>query len=206
MLDEPLGSLDRTLREDLLGELREILKGLDVTVLYVTHDQQEAFAIADRIIILNAGRIEQEGSPLAVYRQPANGFVARFLGMTNLLPGRVLTDLPTPMVATPIATLRCLGCSADVVSGQAITVLLRPDAAILLGSDNQPKSAQNIISGQLLGYSFRGSQVKVTIAPDSDTHLLFELPGAAAEDLPSLGALVDLYLDPDGLTVLPASL
>ena len=206
MLDEPLGSLDRTLREGLLGELRGILKGLGVTVLYVTHDQQEAFAIADRIIILNAGRIEQEGSPLEVYRRPANGFVARFLGMTNLLPGRVLTDPPAPMVATSIATLRCLGCGADVVSGNAITVLLRPDAASLVREGGGTRVASNIISGQLLSCSFRGSQVKVTIAPDGGTHLLFELPGAAAENLPPLGESVDLYLDPDGLSVLPASL
>ena len=119
LFDEPLGSLDRTLREDLMGELRRILKtvtissggasrtavtsqdasvGLPVearasiTSIYVTHDQQEAFAIADRVIILNNGRIEQVGPPLALYRQPANRFVARFLGMQNLLAGRLLSD------------------------------------------------------------------------------------------------------------------
>ena len=90
MLDEPLGSLDRALREELLNELRTILKRVGVTTLYVTHDQQEAFAIADRVLIMDRGQIVQQGTPQQVYRQPASPWVARFLGLNNLLPGRVV--------------------------------------------------------------------------------------------------------------------
>ncbi len=93
MLDEPLGSLDRTLREQVMNELRAILKRVGLTALDVTHDQQEAFAIADRIFVMRpdpaqGGRVEQAGTPQDVYREPKTAFVARFLGFQNLLPGR----------------------------------------------------------------------------------------------------------------------
>lgn len=85
MFDEPLGALDRILREDLVGELRALLKRLHITAIYVTHDQDEAFAIADRLVLLNGGRIEQMGTPNELYAHPANAFVARFMGLTNLV-------------------------------------------------------------------------------------------------------------------------
>src|SRR5258706_15458435 len=88
MLDEPLGALDRALRERLLDELRTILKRVGVTSIYVTHDQAEAFAIADWLVLMNGGRIEQQGQPEAVYRHPATGFAARFLGLANPLGGQ----------------------------------------------------------------------------------------------------------------------
>ena len=83
MLDEPLGSLDRTLREELMMELRAILKRVGVTALYVTHDQEEAYAVGDRIVIMLAGDIVQIGAPQAVYRQPADRSIARFLGFQH---------------------------------------------------------------------------------------------------------------------------
>src|SRR5690606_14441447 len=88
MLDEPLGSLDRGLREELVEELRRILKEMGVTALYVTHDQDEAMALGDRMVIMQRGRIEQVGTPTAVYTHPATPFVARFLGFTNLIPAQ----------------------------------------------------------------------------------------------------------------------
>jgi ABC-type Fe3+/spermidine/putrescine transport system ATPase subunit len=86
MLDEPLGSLDAALREQLVVELRTIIKKLGLTALYVTHDQHEAFAVADRIALMNAGSIQQVGTPESVYCCPATSFAARFLGLHNVLP------------------------------------------------------------------------------------------------------------------------
>ena len=80
MLDEPLGALDRALRERLVAELRALFVRLGLTILFVTHDQDEAFALADRVVVMHAGRIEQVGTPAEVWQQPANAFVARFLG------------------------------------------------------------------------------------------------------------------------------
>ena len=102
MLDEPLGALDRALREQLMNDLRGILKKVNLTAIYVTHDQEEAFAIADRVLIMRArpedgegGWIEQDGTPQQVYRYPATAYVARFLGFKNLLDG-VVTDAGVP--------------------------------------------------------------------------------------------------------------
>ena len=234
MFDEPLGSLDRTLREELMGELRRILKTVAVssggrsqtavalqgspesslagegrasmTALYVTHDQQEAFAVADRVIILNNGRIEQEGPPLALYRQPANRFVARFLGMQNLLPGRLLSDPleSEALVATSLGTLRGRRHVPGLAVGDAVTVLLRPDAASLILAAEGTGQVENVVHGQLRSLSFRGSQVKIEVAHGLDTRFVFELPGAVADALPPVGQPVSLVFDPEGVAVLAA--
>ncbi len=96
MLDEPLGSLDRALRDQLLSELRRLLQQLHQTALYVTHDQLEAFAVADVIVLMNEGRIEQMATPTDLYLRPATPFVAKFLGFNNLLQGTVMELAPTP--------------------------------------------------------------------------------------------------------------
>jgi ABC-type Fe3+/spermidine/putrescine transport system ATPase subunit len=89
MFDEPLGALDRTLREDLLDELRAILHRTSIPAIYVTHDQEEAFALADRVLILHDGRIVREGTPADVWTNPGSAFVAGFLGLGNILAGKV---------------------------------------------------------------------------------------------------------------------
>ncbi len=88
MFDEPLGALDRTLREDLLNELRTILQRTNVPAIYVTHDQEEAFAIADRVLILHEGRIIRDGTPSAVWEDPRSRYVAELLGLGNVIEGR----------------------------------------------------------------------------------------------------------------------
>ncbi|HZY42397.1 MAG TPA: ABC transporter ATP-binding protein, partial [Anaerolineae bacterium] len=129
MLDEPLGALDRQLREELMIEVRRILKSARLTSIYVTHDQAEAFAVADRVVIMNAGRIEQIGAPSDVYARPASEFVARFLGLPNLIEGTVISHaanvavIRTPLGHVHVTTDRVL------TPRQAVTLLIRPDAA-----------------------------------------------------------------------------
>ncbi len=185
MLDEPLGSLDRALREDLMNELRRILKSAGLTSIYVTHDQQEAFAVADRIILMNAGRVEQIGAPQTVYRQPASEWAARFLGLTNLLPGEVSAD---GAVRTPIGSLRI---SANAPAGRRVTVLIRPEAASL-EDDGQ-------IVGTLAERSFRGGQTRAVVRVN-ETALTFEF--SAGTDLPEVGAPIRFALNPDSVSIL----
>jgi ABC-type Fe3+/spermidine/putrescine transport system ATPase subunit len=120
MFDEPLGALDRILREQLVVDLRSILKRIGMTALYVTHDQDEAFAIADRIAIIHAGRIVQIGLPAEIYHAPANAFVARFLGMTNLLPARWKGDhhIETALGVFPVTS---------PLHAENFVALVRPD-------------------------------------------------------------------------------
>jgi ABC-type Fe3+/spermidine/putrescine transport system ATPase subunit len=201
MLDEPLGSLDRTLRERLMVELRGILKGVGVTAMYVTHDQAEAFAIADRAIVMNAGRTEQIASPELIYRCPATPFVAHFLGLTNLVEGRVIDRGRVASAWGEITTT-----TNDHRPGDRVSVLIRPEAATLGPVDPLAASTTNhpnILRGQLLTRSFRGGRYQVQIQPEVGPVLAFELTSAGGlSTVP--GDPVMVTLDPTGVVLLPA--
>lgn len=183
MLDEPLGSLDRTLRTRLLEELAAILRQAGQTSLYVTHDQEEAYAIADRIVLLNAGRVEQIAAPEDLYRQPASAFAARFLGLQNLLPARLVKKGRRVWLETPLGKLPA---PLTRLSGE-VTVLLRPDAIKLR------RSLPIKLSGTLISKRFRGRnlQAKVLVG---ETQLVLELPSDTA--LPKPRAKLHLSFDP----------
>ncbi|MFQ3661859.1 MAG: ABC transporter ATP-binding protein [Chloroflexaceae bacterium] len=192
MLDEPLAALDRTLRERLQDELRAILRAVGVTALYVTHDQEEAFALADMVALLNAGRIEQVGTPEAIYRQPASEWAARFLGLGNIVRGVLRAD---GQVETPLGPLACRA-AAGLRAGQAATVVIYPDAARTAGG-----GPGGCIEGTLGEAQFRGRVYRVELRLAGGTTLSFELnapPGAA-------GAPVALRLAPEGVYALPAA-
>lgn len=207
MLDEPLGSLDRALREELMTDLRLILKAVGVTALYVTHDQQEALAVADRVVVLNAGQIEQIGPPEQIYRQPATPFVARFLGFANLLPATVeLGQWPT--VTTPIGALTLAADAARPTPG-SYTLLIRPQAAQQLAPGVTAQPTPNQLQGRLTHSSFRGSYYQVGVEVGEGNHsyqLRFEVPswGTANHALPLLapGQPVQITLDPGLLSLL----
>jgi len=200
MLDEPLGSLDRTLREGLLGELHDILKTVGVTALYVTHDQEEAFAVADRVLIMQAGRIVQEGTPEAVYRKPASEFVARFLGLNNLLRGRVMAVTPKLEIATAVGRLVLDPAEAGGAHvGEEVTMVIRPEAASVAPTSEPGES--NLLRGVLMACSFRGSSHRLRTRHAGDVDLEFEIAGAC--DVPSPGDPVCLALDSEAMTVLP---
>jgi ABC-type Fe3+/spermidine/putrescine transport system ATPase subunit len=199
MLDEPLGSLDRTLREELMGELRAILKRVGVTTLYVTHDQEEAFAVADRVLIMQSGRIVQGGAPETVYSRPASEFVARFLGLRNLLPGRVAAVSPVLEIDTAVGRLSLDYLRAgEVEVGDGVTVVIRPEAAKLA-----PRGMEgiNLIRGMLADRSFRGSSVRLRTRHEGEVVLEFEMAGSA--NLPPLDADVWLSLDREAMMLLP---
>ncbi len=183
MLDEPLGALDRTLHDRLLLELQAVLRRLRQTALYVTHDQEEAFAIADRVVLMNTGLVVQIGAPEAIYRSPATPFVARFLGQTNLLPGVVEGKNGEHLVRTALGAFPV----GEAPSGPA-TVLLRPDGFAPDGA------GQAAIHGTLLSKNFRGGTVHIVLE-SVGRQLAFNLP--AGSRLPEIGSPVDLRFDPD---------
>ena len=140
MLDEPLGALDHNLRLQLIQELRALLHESAVPVIYVTHDREEAFALADRLLLLHAGQIVQSGTPKDLFDRPANAWVASFLGLGNLLPGQVEALSPL-RVQTSLGSL--LASGADTFSiAQPCHLLLRPADARLGAPSGQGWLAQ----------------------------------------------------------------
>jgi thiamine transport system ATP-binding protein len=152
MLDEPLGQLDRSLRERLVVELRELFRRLGTTVLAVTHDQGEAFALADRVVVMRDGRIAQSGTPLQVWQRPANAFVARFLGFENVVEATVAgetADTPWGKLPVPEGSPQGPG-----------TLLVRPAGVRLV-------AAAEGLRCTVTARTFRGTHVAVRLQPDS---------------------------------------
>ncbi len=195
LLDEPLGALDRALRERLMLDVRAILKRVGMTAIYVTHDQTEAFAVGDRLAVMNAAMIEQIGPPQAVHERPATPFVAQFLGFHNLLPGRVTVS---GEIETPVGRFRA-SSPAQSQAG-AVTMLIKPVMADVAPATTA-EPALNEIAAVVDAITFRGrfSQIWLTSGPH---RLLFEEPGD-----PALrpGQAVRLRIDPDQILVYEAA-
>ncbi len=141
LFDEPLGALDRKLREYLLAELRGILQENHVPAIYVTHDQEEAFALADRVMLLHEGKIVQRGAPAEVYANPVSGWVAEFLGAGNVLEG---TMLGNGLVKTMLGTLKmpfegkqAKNAYVELSRSAHVSLLIRPED-VRLGDKNSP--------------------------------------------------------------------
>jgi ABC-type Fe3+/spermidine/putrescine transport system ATPase subunit len=183
MLDEPLGALDRNLRERLVTELKAILHQMQQTAIYVTHDQEEAFTIADRVILMNSGRIEQIGTPMGIYSEPASTFVARFLEMTNIIPAFIHRQSGKLLVSTSLGNIPV----SSSLEGE-VNILIRPDRARL--DDKGPL----VLRGLITITSFRGSSQRVTIITNH-IPLTFEFPFSIA--LPDVGTEIAISLDPD---------
>ncbi|MGW4163668.1 ABC transporter ATP-binding protein [Streptomyces sp. NPDC004788] len=186
MLDEPLGQLDRGLRERLVVELRRLFGQLGTTVLAVTHDQGEAFALADRVVVMRDGRIAQSGTPLDVWRHPASEFVARFLGFDNVVAATVS------------------GAAATTVWGKIPVpdgspqgerrLLVRPAGVRLAGPGEG-------LACRVETVTFRGNHLAVTLRPAEGPPLEAEF---ALRDAPQEGAAVDVVFDAEDVVVLDA--
>jgi iron(III) transport system ATP-binding protein len=152
LFDEPLSNLDAKLRVHMRGELRELQKRLDITAVYVTHDQEEAMAISDRIAIMHQGTIVQEGTAEDLYRRPASEFVAQFIGRTNLLAGRVVSAGPGRVeVEVAGRRIRVSGEAARVGTGQTVRLVIRPEVVELQAADSGSGVPGTIVSRTFLG-------------------------------------------------------
>jgi iron(III) transport system ATP-binding protein len=174
LLDEPLSNLDARLRLEMRGEIRRICKDTGVTTIYVTHEQKEALSIADRVAIMDRGRIQQIGAPREVYLRPATRFVASFIGETNLLPARVAKrDGAGAQLTTPLGSLTSTALPAEpLAEGDAVTLSIRPESIAIGGPAAAPNTfaavvrdsvylgeiAQHLVAGGPAGSSPDGVQ------------------------------------------------
>jgi putative spermidine/putrescine transport system ATP-binding protein len=184
LLDEPLSALDAKVRAQLRDEIRRIQLEVGTTTLFVTHDQEEALAIADRVGVMRDGRIEQLGTPTDIYSRPATSFVAEFVGLTNRLVGTV--------TGGSVNVRGCVLPLADPATsdGQA-TVLVRPEAVTVTQS--------GAITGTVIAVTFLGASSRITVDL-GDTTVLAQLPTSDATALPA-GSAVALTIRPDPVLV-----
>ncbi len=162
LLDEPLSALDAKLRESMQVELKHLHDQLGLTFVLVTHDQTEALVMSDRIVVMNAGRIEQEGSPGSLYDQPTSPYVANFLGASNILPGRV-RDCAAGMVSVDLdgASLRAPGNSLR--AGEEILICIRPERADLHGQEPAASEEVNLLECRVREHLFHGNSLRVAL-------------------------------------------
>ena len=162
LMDEPLAALDKSLREEIQAELKELHRRLDVTILFVTHDQDEALRLSDRIAVFGAGRIAQFGSPDEIYHRPADSFVAGFFGNANFLDVSGSPGLPRGTVLSN--TGRPLLTSQDVPTalGQSLRMMVRPHE-VRLSAELDATTMENQLEGQVRDLVFMGDRTVVTV-------------------------------------------
>ncbi len=169
LFDEPLSNLDAQLRTQLRVEIRQLQRQLGLTAVYVTHDQEEALAVSDRIAVMRAGRVEQVGPPEAIYRTPGTAFVAEFMGSTNMLPGRIeAVDGAEIAVRAGGAMFRVQGAAGTV--GDPVLLSIRPETMRVLAGDADGRSVTEdgrSVTATLVLREFLGPTLRLhTVLPD----------------------------------------
>jgi spermidine/putrescine ABC transporter ATP-binding subunit len=190
LMDEPLGALDKNLRYDMQVEIKEIQRRLGMTVVYVTHDQEEAMNMSDRIAIMNRGRIEQVGMPSEVYERPSNAFVGRFLGEANILDGtidRLAGDCATLRVGG--LALRARVCDAVTVGSRA-SLFVRPER-VAIRLPGAGESGGNRVEGHVRRVSFLGNIVRYLVEAAPSTRVMVDVQNDGRPPL-AVGAAIAL--------------
>jgi putative spermidine/putrescine transport system ATP-binding protein len=176
LMDEPLGALDRKLRESMQIEIKRLHRETGATIIFVTHDQEEALALSDRICLMNAGRIEQIGSPQDIYEQPRNTFVADFIGISNVLRGKV--SACGERLITVDGELRI----ARSAPGQPTALVIRPEHLTLAGSGAEG------LAGKVIETVYAGAETRLLVALSSGTVMTVRRSGS--QPAPDVGDAV----------------
>jgi spermidine/putrescine transport system ATP-binding protein len=192
LLDEPLGALDLKLRKRLQVELKDIQRDVGITFVYVTHDQEEALTMSDRIAVMNEGVVEQVAQPEEVYERPATTFVAGFIGVSNLLPGEVASATEISLDSGAVVTAK-----HDLAVGDRCQAVVRPEK-LSVGGDGPG------LDGLLESSVYLGTATQLTVRFPDETSLTALVPNideAARRDLPAPGDRVRLSWHPDHMHI-----
>ena len=187
LLDEPFGALDRKLRETMQLEVRRLQRRLGLTTIFITHDQEEALVLSDRIAVMNKGAIQQIATTTEIYERPANDFVADFVGESNIFRGTVTT--PGTVALDGGGSLKV---ASDKHTGAKVGVLMRPERFGPAGA--------NFFTGEVIESVYLGTSFKLRLAVDGGRELLVRQP--ARGSLPAPGSRVTVGIDPDAIHVI----
>jgi iron(III) transport system ATP-binding protein len=195
LMDEPLSNLDARLRVTMRGEIRRIQRELGITTLYVTHDQEEALAVSDRVAVMERGRVDQVGTPWEVYAEPQTAFVAQFVGLSNALPGAIVARTGR-RVTVEAGGLRLAG-ETDL-TGPRILVVFRPEAVQLDGDGSAPAG-----EGRLVGAEFLGAVLRCRIQMAAGALIVADVHKPARRADRVEGRAVRLSVAPEDLRFFP---
>ncbi|MDQ6435463.1 ABC transporter ATP-binding protein [Mesorhizobium sp. LHD-90] len=199
LMDEPLSALDANMREEMRGEIKKIQKETGITAIFVTHDQEEALAMSDQIVVMNAGRIEQIGTPSQVYEQPDTSFVANFIGKANIVAGTV-ASIAQDMAAISIAGDRTVGVAAPdgLKPGDAVKLVMRPQRLRITAETDA--GAPNSFPGRVVSAAYLGGNAAYEIDVGGPSVLRAVNPIAGR--LWPEGADISVVFDPQGCVLL----
>ena len=188
LLDEPLGALDLKLRKDMQNELKRIQQEMGITFIYVTHDQEEALAMSDTVVVMDGGRIQQIGTPEDIYNEPKNAFVADFIGESNIIDGIMRQD---GVVEIFNRKFQCLdkGFGKD----EAVDVVIRPEDVDIV------PEAEGQLKGTVTSVTFKGMQYDIIVDFYGFKWLI------QTTDLSPVGSRIGIKIDPDGIHVMKKS-
>ena len=188
LLDEPLGALDLRLRKDMQNELKRIQQQLGITFIYVTHDQEEALAMSDTVVVMDRGRIQQIGTPEDIYNEPKNAFVADFIGESNILDGIMRADYVVEFFGRKF---RCLDAGFD--TNEPVDVVIRPEDIDIVPVE------QGQLVGTVTSVTFKGMQYDIIVDFRGFKWLI------QTTDHSPVGARIGVKIDPDGFHIMKKS-
>ncbi len=201
LLDEPLSNLDARLRDETRLEIRSLVKRLNMTTIYVTHDQIEALSMSDRVAVMEAGKIAQEAAPRDIYQNPNSLFVASFIGKINIIPGTVAGGPPGTgplVVETSWGRLNCR-VNATQQPGGPVKVAVRPEDMRIEAVPSDSATSSNRISGEVVEFTFLGESVECRVANGNESLYLRLHP----KNRLSVGQKIVIAIDVDDTFVLP---
>ena len=188
LLDEPLGALDLKLRKDMQVELKNIQQRLGITFVYVTHDQEEALSMSDTVVVMDNGRIQQIGTPLDIYNEPENAFVADFIGESNIIDGVMLEDFKASFAGK---TFDCLDKGFE--PNEPVDIVIRPEDVDVVAVD------KGMLSGEVTSVTFKGVHFEIIVDINGFKWMI------QTTDYEPVGAKIGLYIEPDAIHVMKKS-
>ena len=188
LLDEPLGALDLKLRKDMQRELKQIQQQVGITFIYVTHDQEEALTMSDTVVVMNKGEIQQIGTPVDIYNEPKNAFVADFIGESNIIDGVMVSDHIVRMYGRDF---KCL--DKGFAPNEPVDVVVRPEDIDIVPVE------QGQISGTVTDVTFKGMQYDIIVDFQGFKWLI------QTTDHSPVGAKIGVKIDPDGFHIMKKS-
>ena len=188
LLDEPLGALDLKLRKDMQNELKNIQQRLGITFIYVTHDQEEALSMSDKIVVMNNGVIQQIGTPLDIYNEPVNAFVADFIGESNIVDGIMKEDFVCKFSG---ATFKCLDKGFE--KNEPVDVVVRPEDVDVVPVE------QGMLKGKVTSVTFKGVNFEIIVDIGGFKWMI------QSTDEQFVGDNIGLYIEPDAIHIMKKS-